>query len=53
MSIEGVGGGPAQVLLLNNTITGNTATITGNNLYINNVTVFNRQIFLPTVRKKS
>lgn len=52
LAIEGVGG-PASVLLSNNTIVNNTAAITGNNLFISGtVTIYNQQIFLPMVLKE-
>jgi hypothetical protein len=54
LAIEGAGSGPAFALLMNNTIINNTASIANPNLYITgNVTIFNRQMFLPVVRKNS
>jgi hypothetical protein len=54
LAVEGVGSGPSFALLKNNVITGNTATLSHPDLYINGtVTILTRQLYLPVVRKKS
>ncbi len=53
LSVEGVGSGPAYLILQSAVITGNTAVI-DNNLHISgNVAVLDKQIFLPIVFKNS
>jgi hypothetical protein len=54
LAIEGAGSGPSFLLLKNNVITGNTASVSHPNLYVTGaVTVLIRPIYLPMVRKKS
>jgi hypothetical protein len=55
VSVEAAGGGPAYLILQNNSFSGNTAAPgKAKDLYISgNVTVLDKQIFLPIIRKNS
>jgi hypothetical protein len=53
VSVEAAGSGPAYLILQNNTFSGNSAA-TDDDIHISgNITVLDKQIFLPIVRKNS